>query len=155
MDIVRGINIPSSSLQQLLCDQCQILFIIDMECCRIRFKIGSPCPVIIEWSSDEAKRDKTKINEFLRKAYSLGCVYLDIIPCLDFSCNGSSIAQGISESIEPYVNNMKKAIYDSVLGQLSNSDRCSEDNSNPQDPQDPQNPIDDGNSDSNYCCVYY
>jgi hypothetical protein len=128
-----------------------------MECCRIRFKVGSPCPVIIEWSSEEARRDKTKINEFLRKAYGLGCVYLDIIPCIDFSCNGSSIAQGISESIEPYVSDMKKAIYESVLNQLTNSNQCSEDY-NPQPPDPPPNNNDDNDDNSNgnnYCCVYY
>jgi len=78
--------------------------------------LGNVCRTIIEWSSEEAQRDKQKINEFLRKAYGLGCVNLEIIPCANNSCNQSSKIQGIiSSCIDDKVEEIKSCLHKQLL----------------------------------------
>jgi hypothetical protein len=122
---IRGISLPSSSFLELLCANCSITYVIDFTCCKVQFILGNVCRTIVEWSSAEAKRDKAKINDFLRKAYGMGCVTLEILPCPSNPCNQASIAQGIVDScIDPKIDELKQCLYKAIVDKLNGED-CS------------------------------
>lgn len=117
---IRGITLPHSSFLELLCGNCSVTYVMDYHCCKVQFIVGTVCRTIIEWSSAEAKRDVTKINDFLRRAYGMGCVTLEILPCPNNPCNQASIAQGIVDScIDPKVQEMKSCLYKAILSKLN------------------------------------
>lgn len=133
--VIRGMNLNSSSFMELLCGTCSITYVINYRCCSMQLILGNVCRTIIEWTSEEAKRDKQKINDFLRKAYGLGCVNLEIIPCESNPCNESSKIQGIiDDCIDKRIDDIKRCLHKSLMS----SKGCDDINPLPPPPPNPR-----------------
>lgn len=114
-EYIKGINTPLGNIKDLLREQCEAELVFDMSCCRVQLRVFSPCTITINWTSQEAYIDTVKISEILRQLACNDCMRIKIIPCPDNCSIQASVAQGVSHSIDPHIENMRKAIYDAVI----------------------------------------
>lgn len=72
---------------------------------------------VIVWRTSQASADATKINEIVRYLYANLCVTLRFAASVDNPTtlpDFNSLANGAAQSIDPFIDQMKQAIYNTV-----------------------------------------
>lgn len=70
------------------------------------------------WRSTQIKVDNDKINEIIRYLYQNTCVVINFVTDIDnpnATADLDSLANGAAQSIDPFVQQMKEAIFNTVL----------------------------------------
>lgn len=129
MKTIKGTEVDISYLCSLLCNICCVCITIDYENKSFTVTVKDKCSseIVVVWSDVEAKCDRTKINDFLRKCYSES-VSVFFIPDVPFSDSEvGSMAQAIAdrakEMTNEYAEVLRSEIYELSRAQIYRASR--------------------------------
>jgi hypothetical protein len=124
--MINGTNIGLSDLMVSLGQSKRAIITIACDC-SIRIDIvysppdgGNSCGLsttAVVWRNSQAYTDATKINEIIRYLYANLCVTLQFSSTVDNPTSVpdfNSLANGAAQSIDPFIEQMKQAIYNTV-----------------------------------------